>query len=122
METCNTYNMLKLTRHFSRGTAARGHGFLRTRALQPHPRLAGPGQGHVRLPDVAQTGPFQDLFDAGEFILVLRGNRDGKSRQIRGHHLFSQRQVIVCEFVHPVRIVVAGKGRSVCGRNQIPGK
>ena len=80
-ETCNTYNMLKLTRHLFAMVRAGGHdGLLRTRPLQPHSRLARPGAGNGRLLHVAQAGAFQILFHSRRFLLVLRRHRHGKPR------------------------------------------
>ena len=83
-ETCNTYNMLKLTRHiFEWQPDAVDNGFLRARALQRHPRVARPGHRDVHLFHVAQARPFQNLFQAGHFLLVLCRHRHGKPREIR---------------------------------------
>ena len=55
-ETCNTYNMLKLTRHLFEWARRPRHGLLRARPLQPHPGLAGPRhrRRHLLLPAQAR--------------------------------------------------------------------
>ena len=110
-ETCNTYNMLKLTRHlFAWDADGRIDGLLRAGAVQPHPRLAGPedGPGHLLLP--AEAGRVQDLLDADRFLLVLRRHRHGEPRQVQRHDLLPRRGVALREPVHPVGAVVEGQG------------
>ena len=119
-ETCNTYNMLKLTRHlFAWQPDAATMDFYERALYNDILASQDPDTGHVHLFHVAQARPFQNLFDAGQFLLVLRRHRHGKPRQIRRHHLFSRRQFPVRESVHPVRIVVAGKKSRRAAGNEI---
>ena len=120
-ETCNTYNMLKLTRHlFAWSPDAVDDGFLRARALQRHSRLARPGAPGMFIYFMSlKPGHFKTYSHAGNFLLVLRRHRHGKSREIRRHHLFSRRQFTVRQSVYSVRIVVAGKKSRRAAGNEI---
>ena len=92
-ETCNTYNMLKLTRHLFEWTPTAEYADFYERALYNHiPRLAGPEAGHDDLLRLAQTRPLQDLQQPDRIVLVLRRHRHGEPCQIRRQHLFPQRR------------------------------
>ncbi len=87
-ETCNTYNMLKLTRHlFAWAPSATSDGLLRARALQPHPRLAGSAdrRRHLLLPVEARCVP--DVLERHELLLVLRRHGHGEPREVSRHDL-----------------------------------
>ncbi len=82
-ETCCTYNMLKLTLHLFEWSPSAAEMDFYERALY-NDILASqdPDTGHVRLPDVPAIRRFQDLLDAGKFVLVLRRHPAWKT--IRG--------------------------------------
>ena len=87
-ETCNTYNMLRLTEQLFASAPNASYADYYERALYNH-ILASidsetPG---LRLLHADSPGPLPGLFAAGPGLLVLRRYRHGESRPIRRVHL-----------------------------------
>ena len=108
-ETCNTYNMLKLTRHLFEWAPSAATMDFYERALYNQILGSGTGAGFDDVFRFTRAGPLQNLFDANKFLLVLRRHRRGKPFQVWRHDLFSRHQFALPEPVHPVAIELAGQ-------------
>ena len=87
-ETCNTYNMLKLTRHlFCWDPQAAVRRLLRAGPLQPHPLLAASGNGHDVLLLAAAVRVEQELQRSAGQLLVLHGHGRGEPCEVWREHL-----------------------------------
>ena len=64
----------------------------------------------------------QGVQHAGEFFLVLRGQRFREPCQICRKHLLSWGRLSVCQFVHSVRIGVERKGLNLRQEDPFPGR
>ena len=111
-ETCNTYNMLKLTRHlFEWDPRAQYADYYERRSLQPHPRLAESRDRHDVLLRAAPPGVAQGVQRLRRRLLVLHRDRRGEPRQVRRQHLFPRRRPnALCEPVHRLRAELEGQG------------
>ena len=89
-ETCNTYNMLKLTRHLFAWDPRAEYADYYERALyQPHPRFAEPRDRHDVLLRAPPLGVPEGLQRLRRRLLVLHRNGRREPRQVRRQHLFS---------------------------------
>ncbi len=107
-ETCNTYNMLKLTRHLFAWEPSCEYADYYERALYNHilasqdPKTGGMCY-YVPLRRIGQ-----DLRRPARRLLVLHRHGRGKPREIRRQHLFPQWQQALREPVHRIRAELEG--------------
>ena len=88
-ETCNTYNMLKLTRHlFAWNPSAETMDFYERALLNHILGSQDPKTGGDPLLLPAEARGVQDVLHGGRLVLVLRRHGDGKPREIQRLHLF----------------------------------
>ena len=87
-ETCNTYNMLKLTRQlFGWDPRPEYADYYERGSLEPYSRFAEPGKRHGVLLPAAEDRLRETLRHARGFVLVLLGHGRGKPCQVRRQHL-----------------------------------
>ena len=91
-ETCNTYNMLRLTKNVVSDQCGRTlYGLLRTGVVQSHFVYHRPGAGRLRIFHADAFGALPGVFPTADEFLVLCGLRNGKPCQIRRDDLRPQR-------------------------------
>ena len=103
-ETCNTYNMLRLTEKlFSTKPEARYADYYERAPLQPHPVVDRSHESRLRLLHADPSEALSRLFAAREEFLVLRRHGHGEPRPLRPVHLRSGKGWHLRQFVHLVR-------------------
>ncbi len=102
-ETCNTYNMLKLTRHLFEWKPDAGYADYYERALY-NQILASqePGKRNVPLLRLAQSSARTHLLHTEGFFLVFCWQWLGKPRAKRNQHSFSRRRQSLRQSFYPV--------------------
>ena len=87
-ETCNTYNMLKLTRHLFEWDPRADYADYYERALYNHILASqNPETGMMCYYVPLRPGSRKVLQRLRRFLLVLHRHRRGESRQVRRQHL-----------------------------------
>ena len=103
-ETCNTYNMLKLTEHIcSWAPSAEIMDFYERGLYNQILASQDPDTGMCLLLHSHAAGALQDLLHAGKLLLVLRRHRHGKPRQVRRDDLLPRRRRALRQPLHRVR-------------------
>ena len=117
-ETCNTYNMLRLTETaVRRGAQGRLCRLLRARPLQPHPGLDPSREARLRLFHADPAGSLPRLFAARASLLVLRRHGHGEPRAIWRVHLRQGEGRDLRESLH--RFGTDSRDGIVCVRRQV---
>lgn len=120
-ETCNTHNMLKLTRHiFGWSASARAMDFYERALAQPHSRVArSANRRHVVL-CFAQAGAFQGVQHTGEFILVRTGTGiENHARYGEAIYARTEDALYVNLFI-PSEVIWAERGLMLAAGNSLP--
>ena len=121
-ETCNTYNMLRLTERLFRADAVRRvRGLLRTGAVQSHPVDRAPGARRIRVLHAHPPAALPGVLAAVAVLLVLCRHRHGESRQVRPVHLRPHRRRAVRQPVHRVRAALARTGPRAAAGHELSG-
>ena len=116
-ETCNTYNMLRLTEQLFASGPSAAYADYYERALYNH-ILASihPEHAGLRLLHAHPAGPLPGLLAAGPRVLVLRRHRHGESRPLRRVHLRAGPRWALRQPLHRLRTQVTRRSVSRCGR------
>ena len=101
---------------------ALAHRVLRARALQPHPRLERPRHRRRHLLRVDEAGRLAHVLDAGELVLVLRGDRDGEPGALRRGDLRPLRRQALRAPVRRIRAQLAREGASPAPGDALPSR
>ena len=121
-ETCNTYNMLKLTRHLFGWLPSADLMDFYERGLYNHilaSQELGDRRRDLLLP--AQAGRVQDVLDAERRLLVLRRDRYGESTaRYTDAIYFARRPDAVRQPVHTLGADVARTGARAPAGDAIP--
>ncbi len=119
-ETCNTYNMLKLTRHMFALEPKAEYGDFYERGL--FNQILGSQHPEDGADDVLLSAAirFDQGFSGRRLFRLLRGNRDRKPREVRRQHLFPRRRKdTLRQSIHIFRTGLAERGRQTAAGNKL---